>query len=194
MPNNAAKSIADIEAELWKKGVCLEFAYLSDVWASPLRVHGKKIDPELLEKFRDRVLEAQGKKVTGRQRSDPLGELGELFAAIMFGIDLHAPRTEGSDGMLGSDFVEVKTITPEKKRDSVRLKRTGNFSKVVVVKITKDFQFGARMISRRSLKKGRGVWVELSWDDMILGAGERALEAHRNFPMVRCPLKILKTN
>jgi hypothetical protein len=40
------------------------------------------------------------------------GELGEFYAEIKFGIQRHRPHVPGSDGKLGNDFVEVKTISP----------------------------------------------------------------------------------
>jgi hypothetical protein len=52
-----------------------------------------------------------------------------------------------------------------------------------VVKITDDFQFGARLIKRKSLKKPVAEWIELAWDDMIEGAGEYTLDANRHFPI-----------
>ena len=54
--------------------------------------------------------------------------------------------------MLGNDFVEVKTITPDKRGAGVRLKRAGNVGKLVVVKISDDFQFAAQMVDRRLAK------------------------------------------
>ena len=67
------------------------------------------------------------------------------------------------------------------------IKRAGNFSKLVVVKITDDFQFGARMVDRKILAKGEGKWAKLSWDAMI--AGEASPELHRNFPIKKVPPK-----
>ena len=180
------KSIADKETELWKPGVLVDFAYLYDVDKGPIvprpRKGRHKATPELLQRFKELVEEAKGKKLAGRPRDKVLGDLGEYFAAVMFGIKLHAPNTQGSDGKIGNEYVEVKTITPAKARDTVTLKSTGNFSMVAVVKITDDFKFGARLIDRRFLKKGVGKRIKLSWDEMITGAGERALEVHRNFP------------
>jgi len=142
--------------------------------------HHRKVSQELLEVFGELVeAAAKYKKLTGRHLPI-LGELGELFAEIMFGIKRHGPMTQGSDGKLGNDFVEIKTITPDKKNDTVQVKRAGNFSKLVVVKISDDFQFGARMVSRRILKKGDGKFAKISWDSMI--AGEPDKERHRRFP------------
>jgi hypothetical protein len=176
------QSIADRETEARKNSVLLRHAYLYDSAKGRLlpRDH-RKVRPELLEVFGELVeAAAKYKKLTGRHLPI-LGELGELFVEIMFGIKRHNPMTRGSDGLLGNDFVEVKTITPDKRSDGVRLKRAGNFGKLVVVKISDDFQFAARMVDRRLLGKGRGKWATLSWDAMI--AGEPNQEMHQNFPI-----------
>ena len=52
------------------------------------------------------------------------GELGELYAEMRFGISRHKPFAEGSDGRLGNDFVEVKTISPLAKKQQIRVKRS----------------------------------------------------------------------
>ena len=173
------QSLAQKEAEARKDSVLLRHAYLYDSTKGRLLAKDhRKVRPEILKVFGELVeVAAKYKKLTGRHLPI-LGELGELFAEIMFGIKRHDPMTQGSDGMLGKDFVEVKTITPDKGSDGVRLKRAGNFGKLVVVKISDDFQFAARMVDRRLLGKGNGKWATLSWDAMI--AGEPNQEMHRN--------------
>lgn len=94
------------------------------------------------------------------------GELGELYAEIKYGIKRHKPHTRGSDGRLGNDFVEVKTISPEKSGEQVQVKRAGNFNKLVVVKITKDFEFEARLIGRKKLSRGDGTHARVSWSTL----------------------------
>ena len=181
--------INEMRERLWKPGPIIDFAYLYDVAGGPIVPRSRKgrhrATAEMVQTFKDLVEEAKGKKLTGRPRQKVLGDLGEYFAAVMFGIKLHAPNTQGSDGKLGTEFVEVKTITPSKTRDVVRLNPARNFSMVAVVKITEDFQIGARLIKRTSLKECGNTWIELAWDEMITGAGESALEVHRNFPIRR---------
>ncbi len=188
MNDTKPESIADKEARLWNPGVLFDYAYLYKVDAGPIvprpRKGRHKTTPKMLQTFNDLVEEAKGKKLSGRPRDKVLGDLGEYFAAIMFGIRLHDdPKAQGSDGKIGNELVEVKTITPGKTRDVVRLRSTRNFSMVAVVKITDDFQFGARLIKRKSLKKAVDEWIELAWDDMVAGAGEYTLEVNRNFPI-----------
>lgn len=69
------------------------------------------------------------------------GELGELYAEVKYGIKRHKPHTQGSDGKLGNDFFEVKTISPEKSNGQIEVKRAGNFNKLIVVKIDLSFKF-----------------------------------------------------
>lgn len=174
-------SLAEKDAEARKNSVLLDYAYhVTPTKGLMLPKDHRKVRPEMLEIFSELVEAAMKyKKLTGRHLPI-LGELGELFAEIMFGIKRHDPMTQGSDGKLGDDFVEVKTITPDKHNDVVQVKRAGNFGRLVVVKITDDFQFGARMISRRTLKKGASKYAKITWDAMV--AGEPHPEYHQQFP------------
>lgn len=94
------------------------------------------------------------------------GELGELFAEVQYGIKRHKPHTQGSDGKLGNDFVEVKTISPEKNGSQVQVKRAGNFNKLLVIKISASFEFEGRFIERKRLSKGEGTYARASWSDL----------------------------
>ena len=94
------------------------------------------------------------------------GELGELFGEINYGIKRHKPHTSGSDGRRGKDFIEIKTISPEKTGEQVQVKRAGNFNKLLVVKISKDFEFEARLIARKELSKGEGERAKVSWSTL----------------------------
>jgi hypothetical protein len=91
------------------------------------------------------------------------GELGELYAEIKYGITRHKPHTKGSDGKLGNDFIEIKTISPEKSKEEVRVKRAGNFNKLLLVKIASDFSFEGQLIARKDLPKGEGKYARASW-------------------------------
>ncbi len=182
------KALANGGAEARKESVLLDCAYLYDCAKGGLLPKNyRNVRPELLDTFSELVEAAvKYKKLTGRHLPI-LGELGELFAEIMFGIKRHNAGTRGSDGMLGNELVEVKTITPDKKGNVVQVKRAGNFGKLVVVKISDDFQFGARMVHRKTLKRGKGRFDEISWNAMV--AGELNQEIHRNFPIRKVPPK-----
>lgn len=94
------------------------------------------------------------------------GELGELYAEIKYGVKRHKPHAQGSDGKLGNDFVEIKTISPEKDGGRVQVKRAGNFNRLLVIKINEHFDFEGRFIERRSLSKGDGVYAKVSWSTL----------------------------
>jgi hypothetical protein len=91
------------------------------------------------------------------------GELGELYAEIQYGLKRHRAYAEGSNGKLGNDFIEVKTISPQKRGGHVHVKRAGNFSKPLVVKIDENFEFQSRLIDRKALGKGADKLVKFTW-------------------------------
>lgn len=94
------------------------------------------------------------------------GDIGELFGAITYGIKLNKTYAPGADGRLGDDHVEIKTITPFKNRDEVNVKLSGNWSKLLVVKINEDFQVSGRMIDRRRLPKRKAKFLRVKWTDL----------------------------
>lgn len=124
------------------------------------------VDPELAMLFEELVHNAASYfAMTGRYLQI-WGELGELFAEVKYGIKRHRPHTQGSDGKLGNDFVEVKTISPEKAGGKVHVKRAGNFNKLLVIKIDQNFEFEGRFVERRKLGKGNGTHASISWSTL----------------------------
>lgn len=120
---------------------------------------------EVVKIFQELVSLAEAyKRETGRYLQI-WGELGELYAEIKFGVVRHRPGTPGSDGRIGNDWVEVKTISPEKLSEVIQVKRAGNFNKLLVVKISEHFEFEARMIDRKLLRKGKGKHARLQWGE-----------------------------
>lgn len=94
------------------------------------------------------------------------GEIGEHYASRRFGIELHEdPKAEGSDGRLGNALVEIKTITPMRNSRHVRVKKSGNFGYLVIVKIDADFRIDAKLIRRKRLAQPRGDFYSVGWDD-----------------------------
>jgi hypothetical protein len=125
------------------------------------------VDPELVMIFESVVDSAMSyHELTGRYLQI-WGELGELYAEIEYGIKRHKPHTSGSDGRLGNDFIEIKTISPEKSVEQVQVKRAGNFNKLLIVKISKDFEFEARLIERKKLSRGEGTHAKVSWSNLV---------------------------
>jgi hypothetical protein len=60
----------------------------------------------------------------------------------------------------------VKTITPFKSNDVVELKASGNFNKLLVVKINQDFELSGRLIDRKKLPRAQGGKYRITWNDM----------------------------
>ncbi len=120
-------------------------------------------DEQVIQVFEDLVNAAiEYKSITGRYLQI-WGELGELYAEIKYGLKRHKPGTAGSDGRLGNDWVEVKTISPEKSSEKIQVKRAGNFNKLLVVKISEDFEFDSKMLDRKLLGKSDGSHARISW-------------------------------
>ena len=120
-------------------------------------------DPEVALIFEGLVENARSyHELTGRYLQI-WGELGELYAEVTYGIKRHKPHTRGSDGKLGNDFVEIKTISPEKDGEQVQVKRAGNFNRLLVIKISGQFEFEGRFIKRKRLSKGDGAYARVSW-------------------------------
>jgi len=94
------------------------------------------------------------------------GDIGELYGAITYGIKLHRNYAQGSDGRLGDDFIEVKTITPFKTRDEVVVDLKGHFSKLLIVKINEDFEIGHRLVDRKLLPKTISKRLRIKWSDL----------------------------
>lgn len=123
--------------------------------------------PELLTIFNALVENASAYyELTGRFLQI-WGELGELYAEVKYGIERHRPHTRGSDGKLGNDFVEIKTISPEKSEGQVQVKRAGNFNRLLVIKVSAKFEFEGRFIERKRLSKGEGKHARVSWSALI---------------------------
>lgn len=92
------------------------------------------------------------------------GDIGELHAAIVYGLKPHRNYAQGSDGRIGNHLVEVKTITPFKNSSTVCLNMRRNFSQVLIVRIDRDFEVQSRLIDRKDLPKARGDRLTLDWD------------------------------
>lgn len=121
----------------------------------------------LIQIFEDMIEVAeQYYEITGRYL--PIfGELGEILAEITFDIKRHKPRAQGSDGRLDNDFIEIKTITPEKCVPKVSVNRKGHYNKLLVIKIDENFNFEARMLHRKDMPKGNGgKQASVSWNSM----------------------------
>lgn len=123
------------------------------------------LDVDLVPIFQSLLAVAQDYHELTGSHLQVYGDLGELYGAITHGIKLHRNYAQGSDGRLGNDLVEVKTITPFKSNDVVVLNLRRNFSKVLIVKIDAEFEVKGRLIDRKALPKGKGDKLRLDWAD-----------------------------
>lgn len=121
-------------------------------------------DIELVPVFENLLSTAEHYHLLTGRHLQVYGDIGELYGAITYGIRLHRNYAQGSDGRLGNDFVEVKTITPFKSNDVVTLNLKRNFSKVLIVKIDSDFEVQGKLIDRKALPKATGDKLMLKWD------------------------------
>lgn len=88
------------------------------------------------------------------------GELGELYAETKFGLCRHATNEKGSDGTIAGRRVEVKTISPAKRRQQIRVKSSGDFEQVLIVQIDHDFKFRGTLVNRETLTGGGGRFLK----------------------------------
>lgn len=156
--------IRDISEGIWDDGEWISWNWINGQLADQeLQREYPKANLEVVRIFEDLVsCAAAYKDATGRYLQI-WGELGELYAEIKFGLLRHRPGTQGSDGRIGNDWIEVKTISPEKVRETTHVKRAGNFNKLLVVKISQDFEFDARLIDRKLLSNSRGKRAKVRW-------------------------------
>lgn len=123
------------------------------------------LDVDLVPIFQNLLAVAQNYHDLTGSHLQVYGDLGELYGAITHGIKLHRNYVQGSDGKLGNDFVEVKTITPFKCTETITLNLKRNFSKVLIVKIDADFDVQGKLIDRKALPKVKGDKLRLNWAD-----------------------------
>ncbi len=161
---------------IWEDGEWISWAYInqyvddgeeSDAELGATAIAAKEpiasVEPqgaELLALLMDAI--AHG--TTSPDPSPLWGRIGELYVAERFGVELTKAHTQGHDGRLGHDHVEIKTITPGKNRPFVTVKRTGNFNYLAVVRVDGDYRLDARLISRDQLPAGSGGRIAVvSW-------------------------------
>ena len=120
----------------------------------------------LIPYFQDLLSLAESYHVETGRHLNVYGDIGELFGAITYGIKLNKNYAQGADGRLGNDHVEIKTITPFKSKDEVAVKVSGNFSKLLVVKINADFEVSSRMVDRSKLPRTAKPFLRIRWEDL----------------------------
>lgn len=124
-------------------------------------------DIDLVPIFQNLLAVAQNYHELTGSHLQVYGDLGEIYGAIAHGVKLHRNYAQGSDGKIGNHFVEVKTITPFKRNDTITLNLKRNFSKVLIVRIDADFEVKGRLIDRKTLPKVKGDRLRLNWADVV---------------------------
>lgn len=158
------KVLNDSSEGVWDDGEWISWDWINSQLADQeLQAEYPKASLTVIQVFEHLVAAAQEYKGATGRYLQIWGELGELYAEIKFGVVRHAPGTMGSDGRLGDDWVEIKTISPEKTTETVQVKRAGNFNKLLVVRISEQFDFEAKIIDRKALGKGKGKHARLKW-------------------------------
>lgn len=113
------------------------------------------------------LMEAEEDEMNGIVPSPKWGRIGELYVAERFGVALSREHAQGHDGRLGNDLVEIKTLTPNKHRPIVRVKRKGNFSLLAVVRVNEDSEFDALLVRRNKLPMvGEGDYLFIDWNTL----------------------------
>jgi hypothetical protein len=159
--------IRDSSEGIWDDGEWISWSWINGQLADQeLQREYPKANIEVVKIFEDLVALAQAYKYETGRYLQIWGELGELYAEIKFGVVRHRPGAQGSDGRIGNDWIEVKTISPEKTNENIHVKRAGNFNKLLVVKISDEFQFEARIIERKSLRNAGRSHARASWESM----------------------------
>lgn len=152
---------------IWDDGEWIGHAEIGSHLAElELRARYPKADLTLIPYFKQLLSLAEDYHFETGRHLQVYGDIGELFGAIHYGIQLHRNYAKGSDGRLGDDFVEIKTITPFKQTDTVIVRLDRNFSKLLIVKIDDAFQVFGRMIDRRDLPTAKGKRLTVTWDGL----------------------------
>jgi hypothetical protein len=123
-------------------------------------------DVSLIPIFEELLSLAENYHYTTGKHLHVYGDIGELFGAITYGIKLHKNYAKGSDGRLKNDFVEIKTITPFKKTQSVNVRLDRHFSKLLVVKIDEDFEVAGVLVERSRLPRVSGSILRINWEQL----------------------------
>jgi len=139
-------------------------------WEADMQRRYPRADRGVIRQF-VRLSRAAVESLEMSRRELPVyGILGELYASLVWGVSLHRiPNAQGSDGKIGSDFVEVKTIGPKSKTDRVEVKLSGHFSKLLVVKITNPPEANglrvlSRLVDRRALTQAKTGIARIAWN------------------------------
>lgn len=155
---------------IWDEGEWISWEYINrqlgeadederEDWTERVRAHVVK-SSELQGLIRRAIIEEERTPLPS-----PLwGQIGELCAAECYPMELVRAHAQGHDAKLGTELVEVKTITPRKARPFVRVKRSGNFSLLAVVRVSKTYELYVKLVRRKDvIKKSDGEYAIVTW-------------------------------
>ena len=135
-------------------------------WDTNVQVSYETIEDEETAYFKEQIFNSlienakEYYSLTGRYLQI-WGELGELYAELEYGLKRHKDvNHEGSDGFINGKLVEVKTISPLKQHNQVVVKKKGSFEQLLIVRISKNFEFNAKLISRDKLNGTTGKFLK----------------------------------
>ena len=126
--------IRDSGDGIWDDGEWISWAWINDQLEA--QESGRPVEElEIEEDFEDeapepseellwRILAAKNHYEHSLNEISPdWGPIGEAYLAECFDVKLCSRHTEGHDGRWGDDLVEIKTITPHKRRAFVTVRR-----------------------------------------------------------------------
>lgn len=152
---------------IWEDGEWVSWRSInSHLEKLELQAQYPNADINLVPLFQELLEIAQRYHFASGKHLNIYGDIGELYGAIMYGIKLHKNYAKGSDGRLGNDFVEVKTITPFKKSQSVTVRLDRHFSQLLIVKINEDHEVSGKLVNRSKLQKAGRKVLRIDWDDV----------------------------
>lgn len=155
------------EDSIWDDGEWVSWEDISNqIQYKEWRVKYPDADLSLVPIFESLLSIAEKYHHLTRKHLQAFGDIGELYGAITLGLKLHRNYAQGSDARLGNNFVEVKTITPFKKYDTVEINLTGHFNQLFIVKINKNYAVSSLLIDRKKLPGKGSKKLRLQWDQL----------------------------
>lgn len=162
------KHTLDLHNAIWDDGEWVSWSSInSHLERLELEAKYPNADVDLIPIFEELLEVAQHYHIATGKHLKIYGDIGELYGAIMYGIKLHKDYAKGSDGRLGDDFVEVKTITPFKNSQSVSVRLDRHFSKLLVVKVNSSFEVEGLLVDRSKLPKVKRNVLNIHWDNLV---------------------------
>ena len=94
------------------------------------------------------------------------GDIGEVFACAVLGMKLNRACAKGSDGRVGNDHVEVKTLSPRSATLCATVRKDRHFTQVLLVRVTPQHKVSARLIDRGRLTFDGQGQCQLDWREV----------------------------